>query len=96
VQRAEGAVGNAPLCLLLDPERHRPVGRRILRRRFDNRYDYADHMLPPAERLQGLGVRRVRWLGRAAGVQDDLGPYAASLVTAGIALDLAALPAGTR
>ena len=85
-----------PLCLLLDQERHRPASQRVLRRRFDNRYDYAGHMLPPAERLLRLGVRRARWLGTAAAVQEDLEPYAASLVAAGIALDLAPLPANSR
>jgi hypothetical protein len=95
-QRAEGTAGELPLCLLLDQERHRPASQRVLRRRFDNRYDYAGHMLPPAARLLRLGVRRVRWLGKAASIQEDLELYAASLVAAGIALDLAALPAETR
>jgi hypothetical protein len=53
-------------------------------------------MLPPAERLLRLGVRRVRWLGRAASIQEDLEPYASSLIAAGITLDVAALPAETQ
>ena len=81
-----------PLCLLLDSERHRPVSRRALRQRFDNRYEYTSHMLPPAERLLALSVRRTVWMGPAALVPGDLESCAAALVAAGIQLDLTALP----
>ena len=41
-----------------------PAG--TLRRRFDNRYDYPDYLLPPPRRLRAWGVGRALWAGPSA------------------------------
>jgi hypothetical protein len=87
------AEGTRPvrLCLLLDGERHWQVSPAILRRRFDNRYDYLAHMLPPAARLRHWGVVNVQWIGRTAGAPADLDAYAGSLVAAGLSAAFASV-----
>jgi hypothetical protein len=85
----------APLCLLLDGERTRPVSAATLRQRFDNRFSYLAHMLPPAAHLERWGVQYVVWAGTSATVRDDLAPYAESLANAGLALDVMRVTAGT-
>jgi hypothetical protein len=72
------------LCLLLDGERNRRVSQDRLRRRFDNRYDYLAHMLPPAARLHRWGIQRAQWLSRAAAPPPDLEPYVTSLLAYGL------------
>jgi hypothetical protein len=81
----------ACLCVLLDAERSRPVSRRTLRRRFDNRYGYLAHMLPPAARLGEWGASRVLFAGQAAGAPADLQAYLGSLVAAGLVVDFVAV-----
>jgi hypothetical protein len=78
------------LCLLLDSERLRRVSRPTLARRFDNRYAYGPYMLPPAGRLQTLGVRRALFVGAAAATAPDLAEYAERLA-AGLTVELASL-----
>jgi hypothetical protein len=82
-------VGNA--LFLLDASRHRAASQGTLRRRFDNRYEYLAHMLPPAAHLQRQGIQQARWISRTAAITDDLAGYADSLVAAGISLSLTPL-----
>jgi hypothetical protein len=89
--------GRRALCLLLDAERERRVSARTLRRRFDNRYAYLAHVLPPAPRFTEWGVQRVVWAGATANVAADLAGYVESVVQAGVAVEVARLvPASER
>ncbi|MBI3971400.1 MAG: hypothetical protein HY332_08935 [Chloroflexi bacterium] len=81
------------VCFLLDSDRRRTVTPLTLRTRFDNRYDYAEHMLPPAEYLWRWGVTRTVWVGRAATPPPDLDTYAHSLIAHGLTVELAPLAA---
>lgn len=60
------------------------LDRRYRPRRFDNRYEYTPHVLPPPGVLAQHGVGRVSLLTRAGRVGPDLAQYVRDLETAGL------------
>ena len=78
--------GGRPLCLVLDAGRYPAASAARLRRRFDNRYRYLDHMLPPATKLREWDIARVLWIGTAAMMPADLVGYERTLTDAGISV----------
>ena len=60
------------------------LDRRYRPRRFDNRYEYTPHVLPPPGFLAQHGVGRVSLLARNGRVAPDLALYVRDLATAGL------------
>ncbi len=48
-------------------------------------------MLPPAHRLQALGIQRALFVGAAAAPAPDLQDYAEQLATGGLTIELVSL-----
>ena len=79
----------API-FLLDGARAGPTGGvspRTLSHRFDNRYEYQQDYLPPAELLIEEGCRRAIWISPAGAAAPDLIEYEKRLLRAGLAVE---------